>query len=515
MAGGKQSPRDKMIGMMYLVLTALLALQVSNAVLEKFVFIDGTLTQLVGETAKKNVGTIQSIETEFVKKGKPGKDKPLYDGAMTLRESTVELIAKMDSLKEKMVKITGGREEGKIVGGKDYDKVSTLMLQQPDGKQFEADLDAYVDNLNNVSKTLGLGLEEFKQLTKDGSEIDLFKNDPDQNVKDFLTVTFESTPTAAGMASVSQLQSEVLEYEGKLLAAIAGKIGAEIITINTIVPMVRAESNIVTVGGTYSADLFIAASNSNADPLMTVDGKEIAVEPDANNMKMGKISIPARSVGEHSFVAKIAMNDTTFTQTIKYTVTAPTVTFSSSTLKALYENCANGLTIQCPNCGNSYDPGITASNAKVLKGKGVGMVEIVPTSRKAVTISVSNSGVPIGKETFQVKRIPEPKIQILAGGQRADNRDFVPLSVANRIVVQAVPDENFRAEVPRDADYRVMSGRVIHSAGTQAFSSPNITINGLRPGPVSIQIDGVVRRRYDGSTEKVTLDSKFRSFNVR
>jgi hypothetical protein len=40
MAGGKETPRQKMIGMMYLVLTALLALQVSNAVLEKFAIIN-------------------------------------------------------------------------------------------------------------------------------------------------------------------------------------------------------------------------------------------------------------------------------------------------------------------------------------------------------------------------------------------------------------------------------------------------------------------------------------------
>jgi hypothetical protein len=46
MAGGKETPRQKMIGMMYMVLTALLALNVSNSVLEKFAIIDDTLLKL-------------------------------------------------------------------------------------------------------------------------------------------------------------------------------------------------------------------------------------------------------------------------------------------------------------------------------------------------------------------------------------------------------------------------------------------------------------------------------------
>ena len=64
MAGGKETPRQKMIGMMYLVLTALLALQVSNAVLEKFAIIYETLEELSGNTTKKNAAALQEIVKE-------------------------------------------------------------------------------------------------------------------------------------------------------------------------------------------------------------------------------------------------------------------------------------------------------------------------------------------------------------------------------------------------------------------------------------------------------------------
>jgi hypothetical protein len=54
MAGGKETPRQKMIGMMYLVLTALLALQVSNAVLEKFIFMNASLERMAYDYEEKN-----------------------------------------------------------------------------------------------------------------------------------------------------------------------------------------------------------------------------------------------------------------------------------------------------------------------------------------------------------------------------------------------------------------------------------------------------------------------------
>jgi gliding motility-associated protein GldM len=62
MSGGKETPRQKMIGMMYLVLTALLALQVSSAIMEKFIFLDESLMYAVGAADKNNGITVQKID---------------------------------------------------------------------------------------------------------------------------------------------------------------------------------------------------------------------------------------------------------------------------------------------------------------------------------------------------------------------------------------------------------------------------------------------------------------------
>jgi len=99
MAGGKETPRQKMIGMMYLVLTALLALNVSNAVLEKFAILNTTLQELRGEEENNNFKTNQSIQEATSKSPKVQDAKKR---ALEVRTLTQDVIAKLDAVKENL-----------------------------------------------------------------------------------------------------------------------------------------------------------------------------------------------------------------------------------------------------------------------------------------------------------------------------------------------------------------------------------------------------------------------------
>ncbi len=100
MAGGKETPRQKMIGMMYLVLTALLALQVSNAVLEKFAIINETLTTLIEDGKKKSEQTLAAIIDEAGKSQSP-KVVDAKEKAQKVRDLTKSTIEYIDDLKIK------------------------------------------------------------------------------------------------------------------------------------------------------------------------------------------------------------------------------------------------------------------------------------------------------------------------------------------------------------------------------------------------------------------------------
>ncbi|MFP4090602.1 MAG: gliding motility protein GldM, partial [Cyclobacteriaceae bacterium] len=111
MAGGKETPRQKMIGMMYLVLTALLALQVSNTVLEKFIFIDESLEQSADGAKIQNASVVDRISAAVEDAGNRKEDVAVLEKAREVRAQTNKVLNTIDSLKSQFIVMTGGVEE--------------------------------------------------------------------------------------------------------------------------------------------------------------------------------------------------------------------------------------------------------------------------------------------------------------------------------------------------------------------------------------------------------------------
>src|SRR5204862_263230 len=130
--------RQKMIGMMYLVLTALLALQVSAAIVQKFVFLDESLRSVNIKTEVESGGLVKKIEKAVTDGG--GKDKPVYDKAQVVRAKTAEMMKYMEELREFMIKDTEGKDEdGNYKGAKEEEKIAIYMVgnEGRKGKAYE------------------------------------------------------------------------------------------------------------------------------------------------------------------------------------------------------------------------------------------------------------------------------------------------------------------------------------------------------------------------------------------
>jgi len=100
MAGGKQSPRQKMIGMMYLVLTALLALNVSKEIINSFMVIETGLISTNNGIDNKNGILYSQFELALLNDEK--KAKPFYDKAMDIRKKSDELVKFIQELKSEI-----------------------------------------------------------------------------------------------------------------------------------------------------------------------------------------------------------------------------------------------------------------------------------------------------------------------------------------------------------------------------------------------------------------------------
>ena len=516
MAGGKETPRQKMIGMMYLVLTALLALQVSNTILEKFIFIDQSLEQSAANTKVKNSGTVERIQAAVEDAGNRAEDVTVLKKAQEVRAKTSEVLSMLDNLKEEFVTVTGGLDEdGNYKGGKEEEAIAQMMITQGRGEELKQQLNGYTSFLS--SQVGG----SFEPIALDASENPVFKDDPEQRAKSFSEITFESTPMVAGRASLTQFKTEVLNREAAALDALARQVGAADMKFDNIVAMVRPESNVVAAGTKYKADLFIAASSSAVSPVMTVNGKEVKVEGG-----MGKVEFTASANkydkdnrAEQKYKAAITVEQggktETYEETFSYFVTKPVIQVQSQSVQALYLNCGNELQINVPALGTTYSPSFSATGATAIKGKKTGAVTVIPQA-KSVALTVSSGGNKIGTEKFSVKRIPTPSIEVFGPGNKSI--DFKRGEAINRlrtITVKAIPDESFLAFLPKDARYRVVDAEVVLARGSRPIDKANLSkesanLSSLmakaKPGDrLVVDIKKVQRMNFQGKTEDVAI----------
>lgn len=512
MAAAKETPRQKMIGMMYLVLTAMLALNVDSAVLERFELINGTLENQIDTNGKRNSATVKSIAAAVEEKGNRDEDLAVLNTAASVRKKTDEIISYMNGIKTHIVKETGGVDEETqmLVGAKDMEELANIMIRQGKGEELKTELDEYTTWL---SQTVG---KEFPSVAMDGKEDPYWSKIRNQRSKNFSQLMFESVPTAGGLASLSQLEGRLLDYEEEALSILSKNVGAKDISFDKIVPMVLPESQLVATGAKYKAKMFISASASGITPTMKLNGASIPVDSEG----FGKVEFTAKAdkydkdgQQQKSFTAEIAIGDQVFKEQIQYTVARPVISITSASVQALYRNCGNKLDVQVPALGAAYAPSFTVKGGTSQGGKG-GQVTVIPTSPK-LDLSVYSSKTLIGTKSFRVKDIPKPDLVLKSGGKDIDLKRGVS-QVPRELTLDAVADPDFAEFLPDDARYRVTQWEVTLARGQRAIDTKRVTsskvslgdwVSKARPGTDRIVIEAkeVQRMNFKGERETVRI----------
>ena len=424
------------------------------------------------------------------------------------------MLGEVEDYKKLLIEASGGYDENnKLIGQKDIDTAPRIFYKEKKGDELKTKLNGYSDFLRETT-----GDESIKDIAKDAKDISVFADDPNQNQKGFAELNFgHNTPMLGALASLSQMQNDVITLETKALEALAAEVGAEDLKFDQIVPMVKPISNIVAAGTKYEAELFIAASSSAVVPTMTYNGEEIEVLGGK-----GKVSFTAtpgaydkEGIAQKSYIAAIKVplpggRDTVFVDTIKYYVSKPVMEIQSASISKLYLNCGNELNVQVPALGTSYNPVFTTKGGSSIKGAERGFVTIVPQSAK-VTMTVSSNGNVIGSREFGVNRIPAPEVQAFNGNRPVSVKTGVSVRELRGLKLKAIPDESFQQSLPNDARFRVAqsevtlvrSGRAVQSA---KVNGENLNISTLaaqaRPGDnLVIETKKVQRQNFKKSVE--------------
>ena len=153
-----------------------------------------------------------------------------------------------------------------------------------------------------------------------------------------------------------------------------------------------------------------------------------------------------------------------------------------------------------------------AASADIIKGDKPGKVTIIPKARK-ITVAVSNGGIKIGDQGFDVKNVPDPRYIAYIGNTPVDLRNGIKANQIATLRFAAEPETNFKEEVPKDARYRVKRAEIILGRGTAGVQRLNATnenpdlrawTNQARPGDrIIIDMKDVIRRTYQDEEEKV------------
>ena len=456
-----------MIGMMYLVLTAMLALNVSKDILDAFNVVDDTLAQ-------SNVSVKEGVDFKYaaLAKDTTAKAKKANENAVKLRQYTdemvkyiedsrIELIKYVDGEKEAMKQLNDPENKGripvdKIEGKENFDKPTTFYLMMDEnGKLLSGE-----DNPNCRASVMRRKINEYKanilallpdstQVEKDakkyveehlGLEVDkeYVKGNGDKGTESWERHNFNHLICAGTVILLSKVIGEVRNAETLVLDELTKGIDANDFKFDAVTGRAIPKSQIVFSGSNYESDIIVAAFNSSADLEVyykigadTLKEEEIgSAEHIVGAGGIAKLQIPAGGVGDHKFAGLIKVKSPDgykyygFRDT--YSVIAPSATVAADKMNVLYAGIPNPVSI-----GGSVDvkrlsvsfPGCQ------LKATGDGKYEVtVPANLvgKKVTATVTardgNSSKAMGSSEFRVKKVPDPTSYLGAniwGGKRS------------------------------------------------------------------------------------------------
>ncbi|MDP4184373.1 MAG: gliding motility protein GldM [Bacteroidota bacterium] len=297
-----ETPRQKMINMMYIVLTAMLALNVPTEILDAFKIVDLSLQKTIHNFEMKNNQIYNSFEMSYIEN--PGKVKPWRDKALQVKSKSDSLVSYIQQVKVMLAEKSGcvsvntakgeglTKQDAYILGVKgdtirikkqdDMNIPAEMMLTAGKGKELKKKINEYRDFLLSyidakdvpVSQTIKNSLDTSNPKVKilEGGEIPRWEN-----------VNFEKKPLVAVMTLLSKMQIDVRNSEANVINYLFSRIDASSFKFNKLEAEIVPKSNYILAGGKFEATIFLSATDTtqnpeiyvNNQPLKVVDGKAV------------------------------------------------------------------------------------------------------------------------------------------------------------------------------------------------------------------------------------------------
>jgi len=445
-----KEPRQKMINMMYLVLTALLALNVSAEILNAFKTVDRSLMIASGVAEQKNVEIFKSFKAKLedpTTREKAALWEPKAQQAKKLSDDLYNYIEglKTELKKESGLKTVDGKEEFKE---DDLDAATRLLVQNaPEGKEkgkelFEK-LKAYKEQLLSIDP-------EMKKEIEVGLPLDLTipPTSSEAGKSDWAYAYFHMTPTIAAITIMSKFQNDVRNSESKAVEFCHKQIGQVEIIYDQFQAFAGTNTQYLMPGEELVITAGIGAFSKAAQPSITIDGANVPLNAE------GTAEYKTRVAGSGSGVKRVRISyakpdgtTAVVEKEIKYTVGIPAgLTVSTDKTRVFYRGLENPLSVTGGGGGDEKVSVSIEGAGASLRKVGPGQYIVTCTQLGIVNV-VANDGKSSQRIAIPVKRVPDPIVVVggSAGGAMAANvfrvqsgaiaelRDFVFEGVAYKV----------------------------------------------------------------------------------
>jgi len=451
MAGYKETPRQKMIAMMYLFLTAMLALNVSKEILDAFLVVNDSMES----TNESLTAKIQEEYAEFENQYNMSTNKvgPYWERAKNVRHEAISLVKYLDYIKYKLVEVNEGKDSLEImnlyyvdtiingvqkkvlnlpsVDTKDKYNATThyLVRENKKGEAYEMSnrMQVYRDTLLNVmnlpANSTKVGLitnEDGRTYTNAGG----VKQDWEQH-------NFYHTILAADITIINKIIAEIRAAEFNALNYLYASVSEKDFKFDSIKAKIIPKSTYVFQGQDYEAEVLVAAYDSKTElKSLVLQGTKELTDKNIKNAKtiVGengtvKLKFPTNKEGEQKYAGVIEMRDPVTDEIVRYNyeggyyVAPPSLTVAPLKMNVFYVGVDNPVSISAAGISkDQINPVISMGKLKKNGDEWTVRIDNKPKGASIATVSatakIDNKLFNLGKSEFRVKRVPSPNAEI-------------------------------------------------------------------------------------------------------
>jgi gliding motility-associated protein GldM len=442
--GSPETPRQKMIMLMYLVLTAMLALNVDKKVLDAFALVNQGFMSTIKNFSIKN----ESVYTQF---SKAALDNQVKAGELNRKvtrikqhsDSIYNYIAKL----KKMIVERADGPDGSVDDIKlkeDLNASAELMIAMNYGKRLKESIDLYRDSLLTIFNP-----RDSAQIASIKKSLDTTAPPGPEGIRpSWENSKFEGYPLIAVITLMSKMQSDIRNSESDAINYLYSQITAKDYKFNKLKAVVIPKSSYILQGETYEAKVFISAIDTTSVPEIIVSGIKLPIKPGENagtysvtTSKEKEGIVPWKGVinykGPDGNISPYFFED-------KYEVVKPSATISPLKMNVLYANLPNPVSVSAPGI-SSKDLSVEMTNGRIEKTAdgflaypekvGVNAIITVKVTSEDRTVKT------IATTSFRVKRVPNPTAKV--AGKSGDDISKIDLMAELGVFAEMGDDFDF------------------------------------------------------------------------